>query len=407
MKLANLFVWMDLPMKQVQDILRHPSIPRHPSISVEKNIKRFKKQLESFGFNYDWSREINTTDPGYYRWTQWIFLQLYKKGLAYQSFEPINWCPSCQTGLANEDLENGRCERCGSIVEKRPMRQWVLKITQYADRMLADLGTLNWPEHIKESQRNWIGRSEGATISFNILTRPSGTLSLDKERDGEKIEVFTTRADTLFGVTYVVLAPEHELVQKLKPQIKNWSEVEKYVQASKNKTEIERTAEKKDPSTGSGQAKTGVELKGVKVVNPANKEEVPVFVADYVLANYGTGAVMAVPAHDSRDWHFAKKFGLPIKDVVKPKEYAVAEMKMKLAYEMPFVDYGVLINSEEFTNFSSEKAKRDIAERFGKITVTYKLRDWVFSRQRYWANRSLSSIVKNVGPYRFRRKIFR
>ena len=250
----------------------------HPRKSVEKNIKRYKEQLSIIGFNYDWEREISTTDPAYYKWTQWIFLRLYEKGLAYQSFEPINWCPSCQTGLANEDLEDGKCERCGSVVEKRPMRQWVLKITDYAERLLTDLGGLNWPESTKESQRNWIGKSEGVEVDFEI------------KGSAEKITVFTTRIDTIFGATYLVLAPEHNLVQKLKNKIENWKEVEKYLGELKSKTEIERTAE--------GKEKNGVELKGIRVVNPANNEEIPVWIADYVLASYGTGAVMAVPAHD-------------------------------------------------------------------------------------------------------------
>lgn len=270
----------------------------HPRVAVDKNIARYKEQLSIIGLDYDWSREINTTDPAYYKWTQWIFLKLYEKGLAFQSFEPINWCPSCQTGLANEDLENGRCERCGSVVEKRPMRQWVLKITDYADRLLADLDGLNWPSSIKESQRHWIGRSEGAEINFAITN------------SSEKITVFTTRPDTLFGVTYIVLAPEHQLVQKLRPQISNWKDVEAYGVAAENKTDIDRTAE--------GKEKTGVELAGIRAVNPATGEEVPVWVADYVLGSYGTGAVMAVPAHDERDFHFAKKYNLPIRQVIMP-----------------------------------------------------------------------------------------
>ncbi len=267
----------------------------HPRVAVEKNIANFKEQLAHLGFNYDWSREINTTDPEYYKWTQWIFLKLLEKGLAYESREPINWCPGCQTGLANEDLESdGTCERCGSVVEKRPMRQWVLKITAYADRMLEDLETLTaWPEHIKEAQRNWIGRSEGAEIDFKLTS-------------GETVTVFTTRPDTLFGATYLVLAPEHELVARL--AIENKDEVAGYVRATAEKTEIDRTNAEKE--------KTGVELKGVKAINPGNGEEIPVFIADYVLSHYGTGAIMAVPAHDERDGAFARKFGLPIKVVI-------------------------------------------------------------------------------------------
>ncbi len=269
----------------------------NPMVSVAKNVERYKKQLEILGFDYDWSREVNTTDPKFYKWTQWTFLKLLEKGLAYQSFEPINWCPSCKTGLANEDVEDGKCERCGSIVEKKPLRQWVIRITDYADRLLADLDALDWPESIKEAQRNWIGKSEGAEIDFAI------------KGSAEKVKVFTTRPDTIFGATYVVLAPEHELISKLLPA--NKAEVKAYVDEAKKKGEIERTDAKKE--------KTGVELKGVKAINPANKEEIPVFVADYVLGHYGTGAVMAVPAHDERDFEFAKKFALPIKRVVEPK----------------------------------------------------------------------------------------
>lgn len=271
----------------------------HPEKAVKKNIERYKDQLSMIGLDYDWSREINTTDPKYYKWTQWIFLQMLKKGLAYQSNEPVNWCPSCKTVLANEDLEDGKCERCGSVVEKRPMRQWVLKITDYADRLLKDLNTLDWPESIKESQRNWIGRSEGVELEFPI------------KNSDKKIKVFTTRPDTLFGVTYVVLAPESRLVEELKDKIQNFEEVKKYVAQVKTKTEIERTAE--------GKEKTGVELKGIRAVNPANGEEVSVWIADYVLADYGTGAVMAVPAHDERDWEFAKKYNLPIREVIVPE----------------------------------------------------------------------------------------
>jgi len=270
----------------------------NPAVSIPKNVIRFKKQLEILGFDYDWSREVNTTDPKFYKWTQWIFLKLLEKGLAYESYEPINWCPSCKTGLANEDVEDGKCERCGTVVEQKPMRQWVLRITDYAERLLKDLDSLDWPLSIKESQKNWIGKSEGSEIEFPVKNLK------------DKIKVFTTRADTIFGATYVVLAPEHELINKLKKQISNWGEVEKYIKLVKTKTNIERTAEEK--------TKTGVLLKGVKAINPANNEEIPVWIADYVLASYGTGAVMAVPAHDERDFEFAKKYNLPIKDVVIP-----------------------------------------------------------------------------------------
>ncbi len=283
----------------------------NPAVAVEKNVARYKKQLEILGFDYDWSREVNTTDPKYYKWTQWIFLKLLEKGLAEERYEPINWCPVDKTGLANEDIEDGKCERCGAVVEKRLMKQWVLKITQYADRLLSDLdakkedGTplLDWPESIKESQRNWIGRSEGAEIDFKLIEAGS-------KNEIACATVFTTRADTLFGVTYVVLAPEHSLVAELLEKSSNKKEIEAYISMTKAKTEIDRTDTTKE--------KTGVELKGVRAINPANNEEVPVWIADYVLADYGTGAVMAVPAHDERDFVFAKKFALPIKHVVAP-----------------------------------------------------------------------------------------
>lgn len=282
----------------------------NPASAVKKNIKRFKGQLEQIGLNYDWSREINTTDPNYYKWTQWIFLQLFKAGLAYESNEPINWCPSCKTGLANEDVEDGKCERCGTVVEKKPMRQWVLRITDYAEKLLDGLNGLDWPESIKELQRNWIGKSEGSEIEFKLKTSSS--------KRQPSVKVFTTRADTLFGATYMVLAPEHKIIQELKSDISNWDEIARYIVQSGKKTEVERTAEGKDISTGLAQAKTGVELKGLKAINPANGEEIQVWIADYVLADYGTGAIMAVPAHDERDFAFAKKYNLPIKQVVAP-----------------------------------------------------------------------------------------
>ncbi len=476
----------------------------NPAISDKINVKRYKEQISILGLNYDWSREINTTDPKYYKWTQWIFLQLLKKGLAYESFEPINWCPSCKTGLANEDLEDGKCERCGSEIEKKPMRQWVLKITNYADRLLKDIDGLNWSESIKESQRNWIGRSEGAELEFKMVNSET------------KIKVFTTRADTLFGVTYIVLAPENKLVQELKSQIKNWSEVEKYIIEAKSKTEIERTAINK--------TKTGIVLEGVFVINPTNNKKIPVWISDYVLADYGTGAVMAVPAHDERDFAFAQKYNLPIKQVIAPiridaknppvvgkrnvvrrtvhalvrdpktgnflclkwkkqswtgfivggvddgedivdaarrevKEetgylnlklvrkmkqvvrgeyFAAHKDENRIAYssvvlfdlendkkekvameefekhepiwldpktlsadnftcaeldiwfnwikngEQAFVGDGAMINSGEFDGLNSEEARKKIIGKFGKQKVSYKLKDWVFSRQRYW-----------------------
>lgn len=509
----------------------------HPEIAVKKNIKRFKEQLSIIGFDYDWSREINTTDPKYYKWTQWIFLQLYKKGLAYQSNEPINWCPSCQTGLANEDLEDGKCERCGSEVIKKPMRQWVLKITDYADRLLKDLDGLNWPISIKESQRNWIGRSEGSEINFpiqnkklryvilhgwksapnrcwfpwlkreleadghevivpkmpitfipnvanqtqyvldnvtfdentvlvghslgtvvamrvlerlkkpikktvfvsglmepkfvdkarpeagllinwefnvekikknagqlkilrdihDVLIAPEAGLRLHKELGGQLVEfeaeqghtcgtvepvvlehvhdsikIFTTRADTIYGATYLVVAPEHPIISTHASDIQNLAEIKKYLAESQKKTEIERTAE--------GREKTGVELKGLTAINPATKKEIPIYVADYVLPDYATGAIMAVPAHDERDWQFAKKFKLPIIPVVAQDLPTIVENASQA-----YTEHGKLINSDQFDGLESQKAIKAITKVVrGKIVVKYKLRDWVFSRQRYW-----------------------
>lgn len=474
----------------------------HPRVAVEKNIANFKAQLAELGFNYDWSKEINTTDPEFVKWTQWIFLRLLEKGLAFESFEPINWCPSCQTGLANEDLESdGTCERCGSAVEKKPMRQWVLKITDYADRMLKDLDELSWPSHIKEAQRNWIGKSEGAEIPFTIST-------------GDVVTVFTTRPDTLYGATFLVLAPEHPLIGKVRGETSNFGEVEAYVEASKKKEEKDRLDATKE--------KTGVKLEGITATNPASGEEIPVFVADYVIGSYGTGALMAVPAHDERDFAFAEKFGVEKKRVVtqifnkfesierhrvgvyglvrnpngeilvqffpSPKNYfwlpggaqengeseletlrreiqeetgytnftigekldqyyydfifdgtkgrnmtVVYDVRLNSLESIPlaftedeirdkienrwidpnsietalsqdstqrkdlikqvlaardpeiFTGDGGLINSGEFSGMDSEEAKAKIVEKVGgKMTSTYRLKDWVFSRQRYW-----------------------
>ncbi|MDP3836513.1 MAG: leucine--tRNA ligase [bacterium] len=322
----------------------------HPRVAMEKNVINYKRQLNMLGFCYDWEREVNTTDPEYYRWTQWIFLQMWQKGLAYESHAPINWCPSCKTGLANEDVEDGQCERCGTAVEQKPMRQWVLKITDYAERLLNDLEKLpEWDPAVKDMQRNWIGRSEGADIIFKVK---------DSER---AITVFTTRVDTIFGCSYVVLAPENELVPALRPQMKNWKAVEAYIEETKNKTDLQRTDLNKD--------KSGVLFEGVYAINPFNGEEVPVYAADYVLNGYGTGAVMAVPAHDERDYEFALKYELPIKTVVS--------------------EDGILHDSAKFSNLSSEQARMQMTawlekEKLGSRRVNYKINDWVYSRQRYW-----------------------
>ena len=348
----------------------------HPKQAVEKNIKRYKEQLSLIGFNYDWTREIDTTDPAYYKWTQWIFLQLYKKGLAYESFEPINWCPSCQTGLANEDVEDGHCERCGTLVEKKPMRQWVLKITKYADRLLKDLEGLDWPKSIKESQKNWIGRSEGASIKFS-LTEIAG------ERDGKhSVEVFTTRPDTIFGVSFVAISPE--LAQKwLSLGWKTTKEINDYI--AKTLAARAKVGFKDDPE------KTGI-LTGVYAVNPANNEKIPVFVTNYVLGDVGTGAVMGVPAHDERDFEFAKKYNLPTKQVVMPslidqsnppqanKENTKRELILAIVYNPQTEKYLTLDwKKQGWTSFVTggveegedflETAKREIVEETGYTKV--------------------------------------
>lgn len=337
----------------------------NPKIAVAESIKLFKAQLEIIGFSYDWEREINTTDPEYYKWTQWTFLRMFERGLAHESFEPINWCPSCKTGLANEDLEGGRCERCGSEIEQKPMRQWVLKITDYADRLLYDLDKLpDWEESTKEMQRNWIGRSEGVEASFKIVNT------------GEDVSVFTTRVDTIFGCTYIVLAPEHPLVSKLKDKIENYDEVEKYNSALKLISEEERLSASRE--------KTGLKLKGLKAINPFSNEEVDIFIADYVLNSYGTGAIMAVPAHDERDYEFAKKYGLRIKTVITDFNGQIP-LEGKAAYTLE----GELINSAEFSDLPSIVAREKMAlwleeNNLGKKKINYRLKDWVFSRQRYW-----------------------
>lgn len=330
---------------------------RHPREVTDENIKVFKKQIQALGFSYDWDREVDTTDPDYYKWTQWIFLQIYKKGLAYESELPINWCPSCKTGLANEEVVNGKCDRCGAETTKKLLRQWVLKITEYADRLLEDLEAVDWPEPIKIMQRNWIGKSYGANVTFKV-----------KDCD-KKIEVYTTRPDTLFGATYMVLSPEHPLVYELVGE-KQKEAVEKYKTFAMQKSDLERTDLNKN--------KTG-EFIGAYAINPVNGEEIPIWIADYVLMGYGTGAIMAVPGHDERDWEFAKKYKLPIVEVIEggniEKEAHVGD--------------GKLVNSDFLNGLNVEDSKSQMIRHLeekgaGEGAVNYKLKDWVFSRQRYW-----------------------
>ena len=331
---------------------------KHPKGTTEKNINNFRKQIKSLGFCYDWNREISTHSSDYYRWTQWIFLQLFDKGLAYESHTPINWCNECLTGLANEEVKDGRCERCGTAVVRKSIRQWVLRITEYADKLLADLDSLDWPESVKHMQRNWIGRSEGASVSFKI------------EDSDEHLEVYTTRADTLFGATYMVVSPEHPLVDLLATAEKK-AEVAAYIDSAAHKSDLERTDLAKD--------KTGV-FTGSYAINPVNNERIPVWVADYVLISYGTGAIMAVPAHDTRDWEFAKKFGLPIVEVLK------SEVDVQ---EQAWTEDGLHVNSDFLDGLNKDDAIEKMLgwleeKKLGKKATNYKLRDWVFSRQRYW-----------------------
>ncbi|MFC1594855.1 leucine--tRNA ligase [Patescibacteria group bacterium] len=334
---------------------------KNPKKWTYGNIDYMREQLNAMGSSFDWSREVITCDPDYYKWTQWIFLQFFKKGLAYQGETCVNWCPSCKTVLANEQVNAGWCERCGSGVEQKMMKQWMLKITDYADKLLEGSEKLDWPKEIKDAQRNWIGKSEGAMIDFKMQdTRLRGQANY-------KIQIFTTRPDTLFGATYMVLAPEHKLVEDLKNNIENWNDVEKYIKKTKSKTELERQQDKE---------KTGIELKGIKAINPANNEEIPIWIADYVLAGYGTGAIMAVPAHDERDYEFAKKFNIEIIPVIDSDKKIEGEA---------YINEGKMINSGKFNGMDSEKAKKEITEFVhGKLTSQYKLRDWVVSRQRYW-----------------------
>ena len=332
----------------------------HPEIVTKQNIARFKKQIQSLGISFDWSREINTTDPDYYKWTQWIFIQLFKKGLAYKKEMNVNWCTSCKCVLANEEVVNGVCERCGSEVVHKVKSQWMLKITAYADRLINDLDLVNYPERVKAQQKNWIGRSTGAEVDFKTTT-------------GDTLTIYTTRADTLYGATYMVISPEHPLIEKWADKLSNIDAIREYQAAAARKSDFERTEVAKD--------KTGVLVEGVKAINPVNNKEIPIFISDYVLVSYGTGAIMAVPAHDTRDWEFAKKFDLPIIEVVKGGN----------VQEEAYTDCatGIMVNSGMLDGLTVDEAKKKIiswleSEGKGHSKVNYKIRDWVFSRQRYW-----------------------
>ncbi len=335
----------------------------HPKIVTKNNVERFKGQLHSLGYSFDWDREINTTDVGYYKWTQWIFLKLFNAGLAYKAEMPINWCTSCKVGLANEEVVNGVCERCGSEVVRKVKSQWMLKITDYADKLLEGLDSVDYVERVKVSQKNWIGKSTGAEVDFVLKNKE------------DKLTVYTTRPDTLFGVTYMVMSPEHPFIDKYKADIKNWDDVVSYRELASRKSDFERTELAKD--------KTGVMLDGLTAVNPVNEEEIPIWISDYVLMSYGTGAIMAVPAHDERDWEFAKKFNMPIIEVVAGSPVDVKEAV--------FTDVatGTLVNSGFLNGLSVADAKEKIVEflterGIGHKKTNFKLRDWVFSRQRYW-----------------------
>ncbi len=337
----------------------------HPKIVTKNNVHRFKEQLHSLGYSFDWDREINTTDPEYYKWTQWIFLKLFKAGLAYKAEMPINWCTSCKVGLANEEVVNGHCERCGAEVIRKVKSQWMLKITEYADKLLEGLDHVDYIERVKVSQKNWIGRSTGAEVDFPIVGKE------------DKLRIYTTRPDTLFGVTYMVISPEHPYIEKFASEIKNLDEVKAYQEQAARKSDFERSELAKE--------KTGVKIDGLTAVNPVNGKEIPIWVSDYVLMSYGTGAIMAVPAHDERDWEFAKKFNMPIIQVVESSEGPVD------VNEAAFVDVatGKLVNSGFLNGMEVAEAKKAIIEYLEKENIgtqktNYKLRDWVFSRQRYW-----------------------
>jgi leucyl-tRNA synthetase len=331
----------------------------HPKLITKRNIRNFKRQLKSLGLSFDWSREINTTDPNYYKWSQWIFLKLFENGLAYKKEMPINWCPSCKIGLANEEVIDGKCERCGTKVTRKRISQWLLKITNFADRLIEDLKTVDYLEKIKIQQINWIGKSVGTKVKFKI------------DNSSDFIEVFTTRVDTIFGVTALAVAPEHEIIFKFKNRISNFSEVEKYISEAEKKSDLERSDLAKEI--------TGVKIEGISAINPINNQKIPIFVADYVLPYYGGGAVMVVPAHDERDYQLAKKYHLPIIEVVAGGDIS----------KSAFTEYGTLINSSIFNGLRSEEAIEKITQYLkerglGERSIQYKLRDWIFSRQHYW-----------------------
>ncbi len=335
----------------------------HPKIVTKNNVERFKSQLHALGYSFDWDREVNTTDDQYYKWTQWIFLKLFKAGLAYKTEMPINWCTSCKVGLANEEVVNGVCERCGAEVVRKVKSQWMLKITEYADKLLQGLDTVDYIERVKVSQRNWIGKSQGAEVDFAITGKE------------EKLRIYTTRPDTLFGATYMVVSPEHPMIEKYKDEIENYEELVAYREQAAKKSDFERTELAKD--------KTGVQIRGLTATNPVNDREIPIWISDYVLMTYGTGAIMAVPAHDERDWDFAKKFGLPIIEVVAGSPVSVQEAVYT------DVATGILVNSQFLDGLCVADAKKRIIDYLeqkgiGHSKTNYKLRDWVFSRQRYW-----------------------
>ena len=337
----------------------------HPKIVTENNVKRFKEQLHSLGYSFDWDREINTTDPSYYKWTQWIFLKLFKAGLAYKKEMPINWCTSCKVGLANEEVVNGVCERCGAPVVRKVKSEWMLKITDYAEKLIEGLDHVDYIERVKVSQKNWIGKSQGAEVDFSIKGKE------------DKLRVYTTRCDTLFGVTYMVVSPEHPIIDKYKDELKNWDAIAAYRDEASKKSDFERAELAKE--------KTGVQIEGLTAINPVNGKEIPIWISDYVLMSYGTGAIMAVPAHDERDWEFAKKFNLPLIQVVAKN----GEKVDINAAAFTDVATGVLINSDFLNGLEVKDAKAKMIafleeKKIGTAKTNYKLRDWVFSRQRYW-----------------------